>query len=162
MLASVCGSPSRGRPRAAFGPQSLVSFEVLVSCCVDSWPKTRRESTPCGVTNPCQVCASKRGAGAPFGDATAKVCTRTRFSRCAYIPLPGRIPKGVPAPPCAGAPSCGSRLAWRRFRGFSSRNRKLPIVAELAFPFARVFPRINGTGHADTTANSKRSCHDNA
>src|SRR4249919_3198435 len=28
----------------------------------------------------------------PFGDATAKVCIRTRYARCAYIPLPGRIP----------------------------------------------------------------------
>jgi hypothetical protein len=38
-----------------------------VSCSVNSWPKTRRQSTPCCVTNPRQVCAPKRGAGAPLG-----------------------------------------------------------------------------------------------
>jgi len=53
----------------------------------------------------------------PYGDATAEVCTRTRFSRCACIPFPGRIPASrAPAPPCAGAPGCGSRLAWQRTR----------------------------------------------
>jgi len=28
----------------------------------------------------------------------------------------------APAPPSAGAPGCGSRLAWRRFRRFSNRR----------------------------------------
>jgi len=55
----------------------------------------------------------------PLGDATAKVCTRTRFSRCACIPLPGRTPaSGAPAPPYAGVPGCGLRLVWHRFCHF--------------------------------------------
>jgi len=28
----------------------------------------------------------------------------------------------APAPPYAGAPGCGSRLAWHRFRGFSNHS----------------------------------------
>ena len=34
---------------------------------INSRPKTERESTSCSVTNPHQVCAPKRGAGAPLG-----------------------------------------------------------------------------------------------
>ncbi len=35
----------------------------LVCCPINNLPKTRRESTPCCVTNPRQVCAPERGAG---------------------------------------------------------------------------------------------------
>jgi len=79
----------------------------------------------------------------PFGDATAEVCTRTRYSRCACIPLPGRIPaSGAPAPPYAGAPGRGSRLVWRRFRGFSDRQRYAINRCSIGILMCKNLPRI--------------------
>ena len=97
-------------------------YSPLVCCPTNSRPKTRRESAPCCVANPRQVCAPERGAGAPLGMRPRRCVQERGVSRCACIPLPGRIPtSGTPAPPSAGAPRSGSRLAWRRFRRFSNR-----------------------------------------
>ena len=74
---------------------------TLASCPTNSWPKTRRESVSCCVTNPRQV----------FNLAVVRV------------------------------------LPDADFASFPTEIDILVIVTVSAFPQAKVFPRINGTGH---------------
>ena len=74
---------------------------VIASCPTNSWPKTLRESTPCGVTNPRQV-----------------------FNLAVVRALPDAD-----------------------FAGFPTGNGMPPMVATSASTYARVLPRISGTGH---------------
>jgi hypothetical protein len=95
----------------------------------------------------------------PFGDATEKGRKRTRYISVHRIPLPGRIPtSGAPAPPSAGAPRSGSRLAWRRFAGFQYVASVRSLKSLL--PIRALYLSCESTGQ-DTrgTATNVARCH---
>ena len=122
--------------------------EGLVSCPINSRPKTRRESTPCCVTNPRQVCAPKRGAGAPLGmrprrcaqerDSAGALASRSRVASPQAGPLLRRTRAHL---------AVVRALPDADFAGFPTGHGLLATGFRPTFPNAGVIPRISGTGH---------------
>ena len=110
--------------------------------------KTRRESAPCGVTNPRQVCAPKRGAGAPLGmrpcrcaqerDCADALTSRSRVGYPQVGPLLRRARAHLPVV---------RALPDTDFAGFPTVRGLLSMRLEPTTRIAGVGPQINGSGH---------------